>query len=97
MRIPIKIKSAFLFLLSIAFFQSVAQQNLNSSIFSHNDYAQPDPFFNAYKNKVGYIEADVFLKNDELFVAHVQREINKHKTLDSNPAATISQSETVSV
>jgi alkaline phosphatase len=54
-----------------------------STIFAHNDYVQPIPFFNAYRNQVGYIEADVFLEGGKLLVAHTQAELNSKNTLDS--------------
>lgn len=54
-----------------------------TSVFSHNDYVQPIPFYNAYFNEVGFIEADVFLVDDRLLVAHTFQEINKKNTLDS--------------
>lgn len=58
------------------------QDFTSSSVFAHNDYAQPNPFYTAYALRVGYIEADVFLKDDELYVAHQQNEINKDRTLE---------------
>jgi hypothetical protein len=39
---------------------------------SHNDYSQPIPFNHAYNRGFGAIEADVFLINGKLFVAHDQ-------------------------
>jgi alkaline phosphatase len=54
-----------------------------TSVFSHNDYVQPIPFYNAYFNEVGFIEADVFLVDDRLLVAHTFQEIDKKNTLDS--------------
>lgn len=62
---------------------AVGQQYTPSSVFAHNDYAQADPFYGAYENRVGYIEADIFFRNNELFVAHLQTEINAERTLAS--------------
>ncbi len=39
-----------------------AQPYTASSIFAHNDYAQPVPFYVAYSQQVGYIEADIFYR-----------------------------------
>jgi hypothetical protein len=39
-------------------------------IHAHNDYQKPEPLTNALRNKVFSIEADVYLINDTLRVAH---------------------------
>jgi hypothetical protein len=52
-------------------------------IHAHNDYAKPEPLFNALRNKAFTIEADVFLINDRFFVAHTAHEIDSLKTLQS--------------
>ncbi|MCB9208146.1 MAG: hypothetical protein H6609_02115 [Ignavibacteriales bacterium] len=58
-------------------------QCLNSlKIHSHNNYEQKIPLFDALKNCAKSIEADVHLKNDSLFVAHDNDEIEKVKTLE---------------
>lgn len=58
-----------------------AQEYNSSNIHSHNDYASTMPFFNAYSNEAGIIEADVFLVNNELFVAHTSKEISTENSL----------------
>jgi len=60
-----------------------AQEYSSSNIHSHNDYASALPFYGAYSNEAGVIEADVFLVNNELFVAHTSKEIAAHNTLKS--------------
>ena len=50
---------------------------------SHNDYENPIPFFTAYENNFGSIEADIFYFNDSLFVGHVFGDITKKRTLQS--------------
>lgn len=60
-----------------------AQEYSSTNIHSHNDYASSLPFYGAYSNEVGVIEADVFLVNNELFVAHTATEITQHNTLKS--------------
>lgn len=57
-------------------------QEKSSKIFSHNDYLQKQPFLSAYNLAVGYVEADVFLRNGELMVAHTAIEIKQERTLD---------------
>jgi alkaline phosphatase len=54
----------------------------SSKIFSHNDYLQAQPFETAYSLKVGYVEADVFLRDGKLLVAHTAIEIKQERTLD---------------
>ncbi|WP_281234043.1 alkaline phosphatase [Flavobacterium gelatinilyticum] len=65
------------------FFAVQAQEYSSSNIHSHNDYESRLPFYGAYSNEAGVIEADVFLVNNELFVAHTQKEIASHNTLKS--------------
>ncbi|MDO5607271.1 MAG: hypothetical protein Q4G08_02335 [Capnocytophaga sp.] len=50
-------------------------------IHSHNDYQQKQPLAEALKHRVKSIEADVFLVDDELCVAHFPHQIRKEKTL----------------
>lgn len=52
-----------------------------SNAHSHNDYEQQRPFWLAYENGFGSIEADVFLVKNDLFVAHEQKNIDTLKTL----------------
>ncbi|KRD10330.1 alkaline phosphatase [Flavobacterium sp. Root901] len=58
-----------------------AQEYSSSNIHSHNDYAGALPFYGAYSNEAGVIEADVFLVNNELFVAHNFKDITAANTL----------------
>src|SRR6478609_464886 len=58
-----------------------AQEYSSSNIHSHNDYASKVPFYDAYSNEAGAIEADVFLVNNELLVAHYSKEISQDNTL----------------
>jgi alkaline phosphatase len=60
-----------------------AQEYSSSNIHSHNDYASKNPFYDAYSNEAGVIEADVFLVNNELPVAHTSKEISVYNTLRS--------------
>ena len=65
-------------LISICIFSISAQR-----IHSHNDYEQNVPFWKAYSVGASSIEADVFLKNNRLYVAHLSHEIKKTRTLRS--------------
>lgn len=48
---------------------------------SHNDYKQSAPFSISYGAKMGSIEADIFLKDGKLYVAHELSEIAAERTL----------------
>ena len=50
-------------------------------IHSHNDYTHAQPFWDAYHNKAGVIEADVFYINGVLMVAHDKKDIQPSHTL----------------
>ncbi|MBS7256295.1 alkaline phosphatase [Flavobacterium branchiicola] len=63
------------------FFFAQAQDYNSSNIHSHNDYESKLPFYEAYSNEAGVIEADVFLVNNELYVAHTSKEIKTYNTL----------------
>jgi alkaline phosphatase len=49
---------------------------------SHNDYEQPVPFWMAYQEGFGSIEADIFLVNRVLLVGHDTNEIRSGRTLE---------------
>jgi alkaline phosphatase len=77
------IKLFFALPLFLALTIGQAQPYTSSSIFAHNDYERPVPFHTAYNLEVGYIEADVFLKGDDLLVAHHEHEIEDERTLQA--------------
>ncbi|WP_240755284.1 alkaline phosphatase [Pedobacter sp. SYP-B3415] len=59
---------------------------------SHNDYKQAVPLKTAYNAGMGSIEADIFLRSGQLFVAHEASEIETSRTLKQlylNPLAEI--------
>ena len=61
-------------------FSQVAGQQ---KIHSHNDYYQNIPFWLAYGCGLDSIEVDVFLKNNDLMVAHYENEIIENRTIES--------------
>lgn len=65
--------SAYLLLAISGFTQAI--------IHSHNDYTHALPFWDAYNNKAGVIEADVYEVNGELMVAHDKAGIQPGNTL----------------
>ena len=72
---------AFLFFVIIC--PRAVAQYTSSNIFAHNDYVRVKPFYTAYNLKVGYIEADVFLQDGDLLVAHHRNEIVAGNNLDA--------------
>lgn len=55
----------------------------NYSAHSHNDYEQKVPFWYALGSGAKSIEADVYLVNNELFVSHEQKDIQKERTFSN--------------
>ncbi|HSZ86287.1 MAG TPA: phosphatidylinositol-specific phospholipase C/glycerophosphodiester phosphodiesterase family protein [Puia sp.] len=69
--------------LLICLFSSAQPKNYSTAnAHSHNDYENPVPFYTAYDAHFGSIEADIFLENGKLFVAHDTNELKKHRTLE---------------
>ena len=66
-------------LINLVCFQSSAQ----SLIHAHNDYQKPEPLTNALRHKVFSIEADIYLSDNRLLVAHDKKELSAAKRLDS--------------
>lgn len=62
----------------LCFFTTQAQIKIHS----HNDYTHAQPFTEAASLKVWSIEADVFVVNGALVVAHSRKEINPERTLE---------------
>lgn len=52
------------------------------NIHSHNDYLQKKPLLRALKANAKSIEADVFLIDGEIYVAHTRNEVNKKNTFE---------------
>ncbi len=71
------------FLMSFIFVSSFSQTASSLSVFAHNDYAKSNPFYKAYSHQVGFIEADVFLKDGKLLIGHARVDLRDNKTLDS--------------
>lgn len=73
------------FLFLFFFCQGLTAQRLYSpaNVHAHNDYEQPVPFFAAYAAQVGSMEADIFLQNGELYVAHDLKDIRPDRTLEA--------------
>lgn len=66
--------------LSLSVFGQRAKHTVNSG-HSHNDYNQNLPFYQAYYAGMGSVEADVFLKNGKLLVAHNEEDTDPSRDL----------------
>ena len=64
--------------------RAVAQTNVytTANAHAHNDYQHEPPLLAAYNNKFGSVEADVYLNEEEVLVAHSEKDIPNHKTLE---------------
>lgn len=69
-----------LFIATISLAQPTTYSVANAH--SHNDYEQPVPLFTAYHEAFGSIEADIFWHNGEILVAHTEKELALHRTLE---------------
>src|SRR5215831_13042907 len=54
-----------------------------SNAHSHNDYENAVPYWTAYNAGFGSIEADIFLKDGKLFVAHDLNELKSERPLEA--------------
>lgn len=78
-------KTNFFFFILFICVQCAGQPKVytTANAHSHNDYQQPVPFHKAWYQGFGSIEADIFLKNGRLIVAHDSAQLARHWTLDS--------------
>lgn len=70
------------FMVSIASAQSVTTYS-PAQAHSHNDYEQTIPFWQAYDQRFGSIEADIYARNSNLYVAHDSADITPDHTLEA--------------
>ena len=70
------------FLLCVLFNLTCLLSSAQSLIHAHNDYQKPEPLTNALRNKVFSIEADIYLSDNRLLVAHDKKELSVAKRLD---------------
>jgi len=81
-------KIIILFLLgTLLFIPQLHAQSIKSyttaQAHSHNDYERKKAFQDAYDQQFGSVEADLFLVNDTLFVAHNIKDIRSKRTFAS--------------
>ncbi|HEY2581160.1 MAG TPA: hypothetical protein VGI43_05120, partial [Mucilaginibacter sp.] len=79
---PKLLKTGILVLLSLRLLSAHAQSVPLPNAFAHNDYCHKHPLFDALENGYTNIEADIFLEDDELIVAHVNPFFRETKTLE---------------
>lgn len=86
-----KLLKTGIFVLLLFSLQTVHSQSTPlPNAFAHNDYCHPHPLFDALDNGYTNIEADVFLEEGDLIVAHYYPFFRDEKTLESlylNPLA----------
>lgn len=84
----------FVFCLLISGLNVIAQPTIytTTNAHSHNDYEKPSPFWEAYDQTFGSIEADIFLKDGNLIVAHDEQQVLANRSLDSLYLQPINQS-----
>lgn len=70
-------------LTALFYFSFISAYGQKICIHSHNDYQQTVPFWDAYSNGLNSIEADVFMRNDTLYVTHDEQDIQPERTLES--------------
>ncbi|RYG27908.1 MAG: alkaline phosphatase, partial [Chitinophagaceae bacterium] len=59
-----------------------ATANAQTRVHAHNDYLNAEPCTAAYKSGAWSIEADVFLVNGKIMVAHTRDEVKEGATLE---------------
>ncbi|BAV08097.1 hypothetical protein SAMN05421788_103436 [Filimonas lacunae] len=69
-------------LLLCVFYQLNAQVVTLDNAFSHNDYWRKNPLYDALSNGYTYVEADVYLRGENLVVAHLLPCLRKKQTLE---------------
>ncbi|MEI8073699.1 MAG: alkaline phosphatase family protein [Bacteroidota bacterium] len=74
-----------IFICCFCFLNSILAQTAiytNSNAHSHNDYEQAQPFFLAYHEQFGSIEADIHLLDGKILVAHDAKNISPDLSLE---------------
>jgi alkaline phosphatase len=75
-------KLFFLTILLVCLFPELKAQYTVANAHSHNDYQQKNPFWEAYQNHFGSVEADIWAVNGQLLVAHTKEQLTKERSLD---------------
>jgi alkaline phosphatase len=77
-------KNLVLIFLLLSTARAVAQTNVytTANAHAHNDYQHEPPLISAYNSKFGSVEVDVFLNDNDLLVAHTEKDIPNNKRLE---------------
>jgi len=76
------LKTIFIILLTFNVLNCRAQHVPIPNAFAHNDYWHKRPLYDALTSGYMHIEADIYLRNNKLIVAHVLPFFKKKKTLE---------------
>jgi hypothetical protein len=80
----VKLLKTLIFVLWLFSLQTVLAQSIPlPNAFAHNDYCHEHPLFDALKNGYTNIEADIFLEEGDLIVAHINPFFRSDKTLEA--------------
>lgn len=79
MRISILLFALFIF---SNFLLSQSNKYSAANAHSHNDYEQAQPFYLAYQEQFGSIEADIHLVNGKILVAHDAKNVSSNLSLE---------------
>ena len=71
----------FLLAAALLFPLALSAQQRPVLLHSHNDYNRTAPFWEAYSQHCGSIEADVFLEGGDILVAHNREDLSASRTL----------------
>lgn len=80
---PNIVRFLFIALFLVCSFNGKSQCIPLANAFAHNDYWHKHPLFDAVKNGYTNIEADVFLYNNKLIVAHINPYFKGKRTLET--------------
>ncbi|RPI26917.1 MAG: hypothetical protein EHM61_10255 [Acidobacteria bacterium] len=80
---PVHARSSVGLLLLALFTACLWAQNPLAKAHSHNDYQHARPLLDALEEGFCSVEADIFLVNGQLLVAHDEDEINPERTLEA--------------
>ena len=76
------LKLIFFIVLQFTICNCKSQGIILHNAFAHNDYWHKRPLFDALDNGFSHIEADIFLRNKKLIVAHILPRFKKKRTLE---------------
>lgn len=62
---------------------ALAQTRVLTNAHAHNDYVHTHPFYDAYAQGFSSMEADIFLVDGQLLVAHNREDVSPEKTLQA--------------